>query len=82
MFVYEWLGILLDIMMVVKGIGGGFLFGVVVVMENVVKGMMVGIYGLIYGGNLLGCVVGVKVIEIVSDDVFLVEVCCKIGILM
>lgn len=80
-FVYEWVGVVFDIMMVVKGIGGGFFLGVVLVIENVVFGMMMGIYGLIYGGNLLVCVVGNVVMDEVVIFEFFEDVNCCVGFL-
>ena len=74
MFAHEWSGITPDIMMVAKGIGGGFPLGCVLATENAASGMTAGTHGSTYGGNPLGCTVGAKVTEIVSDDAFLAEV--------
>lgn len=74
MFAHEWSGITPDIMMVAKGIGGGFPLGCVLATENAASGMTAGTHGSTYGGNPLGCAVGAKVTEIVSDDAFLAEV--------
>jgi len=82
LFAHEWSGISPDIMMVAKGIGGGFPLGAVVATENAAKGMTAGTHGSTYGGNPLGCAVGAKVMEIVSDDAFLAEVRRKTGTLM
>ena len=82
LFAHEWSGISPDIMMVAKGIGGGFPLGAVVATENAAKGMTAGTHGSTYGGNPLGCAVGAKVMEIVSDDEFLAEVRRKTGTLM
>jgi acetylornithine/N-succinyldiaminopimelate aminotransferase len=74
LFAHEWSGITPDIMMVAKGIGGGFPLGCVLATENAASGMTAGTHGSTYGGNPLGCAVGAKVTEIVSDDAFLAEV--------
>jgi acetylornithine/N-succinyldiaminopimelate aminotransferase len=74
LFAHEWAGISPDIMMVAKGIGGGFPLGCVLATENAASGMVAGTHGSTYGGNPLGCAVGAKVTEIVSDDAFLAEV--------
>jgi acetylornithine/N-succinyldiaminopimelate aminotransferase len=74
LFAHEWAGIAPDIMMVAKGIGGGFPLGCVLATENAASGMTAGTHGSTYGGNPLGCAVGAKVTEIVSDDAFLAEV--------
>jgi acetylornithine/N-succinyldiaminopimelate aminotransferase len=77
LFAHEWAGITPDIMMVAKGIGGGFPLGAVLATENAASGMVVGTHGSTYGGNPLGCAVGAKVMEIISDDAFLAEVSRK-----
>ena len=74
LFAHEWSGIAPDIMMVAKGIGGGFPLGCVLATENAASGMTAGTHGSTYGGNPLGCAVGAKVTEIISDDAFLAEV--------
>ena len=77
LFAHEWAGVTPDIMMVAKGIGGGFPLGAVLATENAASGMVAGTHGSTYGGNPLGCAVGAKVLEIVSDDAFLAEVSRK-----
>ena len=71
LFAHEWAGVYPDIMMVAKGIGGGFPLGAVLANENAASGMVAGTHGSTYGGNPLGCAVGAKVMEIVADDAFL-----------
>jgi len=74
LFAHEWAGVTPDIMMVAKGIGGGFPLGAVLATENAASGMGAGTHGSTYGGNPLGCAVGAKVMEIVADPAFLAEV--------
>jgi len=81
LFAHEWAGITPDIMMVAKGIGGGFPLGAVLATEKAAAGMTAGTHGSTYGGNPLACAVGAKVIEIVSDPAFLDEVGRKSGLL-
>ncbi|QPM92106.1 aspartate aminotransferase family protein [Pseudooceanicola algae] len=81
LFAHEWAGIAPDIMMVAKGIGGGFPLGAVLASEEAASGMTLGTHGSTYGGNPLGCAVGCAVIEIVSDPDFLDEVNRKAGLL-
>ena len=81
LFAHEWAGIAPDIMMVAKGIGGGFPLGAVLATENAASGMTVGTHGSTYGGNPLACAVGAKVMEIISDDAFLAEVNRKASLL-
>jgi acetylornithine/N-succinyldiaminopimelate aminotransferase len=81
LFAHEWAGVAPDIMMVAKGIGGGFPLGAVLATENAASGMTVGTHGSTYGGNPLACAVGNKVMEIIADDAFLDAVNRKAGLL-
>jgi acetylornithine/N-succinyldiaminopimelate aminotransferase len=63
LFAHEWAGVTPDIMMVAKGIGGGFPLGAVLATERAASGMVAGTHGSTYGGNPLGCAVGAKVVE-------------------
>ncbi|MCI2400383.1 aspartate aminotransferase family protein [Aliiroseovarius subalbicans] len=81
LFAHEWAGVTPDIMMVAKGIGGGFPLGAVLATEHAASGMVAGTHGSTYGGNPLACAVGLKVMEIVSDPAFLGEVNRKAGLL-
>jgi acetylornithine/N-succinyldiaminopimelate aminotransferase len=74
LFVHEWAGITPDIMMVAKGIGGGFPLGAVLATENAASGMTAGTHGSTYGGNPLGCAVGKAVLDIIAEPAFLAEV--------
>ncbi|QUS34960.1 aspartate aminotransferase family protein [Falsirhodobacter algicola] len=74
LFAHEWSGVHPDIMMVAKGIGGGFPLGAVLATEAAARGMVAGTHGSTYGGNPLGCAVGGTVMSIVSDPAFLSEV--------
>ncbi|MCG6882503.1 MAG: aspartate aminotransferase family protein [Silicimonas sp.] len=79
LFAHEWSGVTPDIMMVAKGIGGGFPLGAVLATENAASGMTLGTHGSTYGGNPLACAVGNAVMKIVADDAFLAEVNRKAG---
>lgn len=74
LFAHEYAGIIPDIMMIAKGIGGGFPLGAVLATEAAAAGMTVGSHGSTYGGNPLACAVGMRVMEIVADAEFLAEV--------
>ena len=81
LFAHEWAGITPDIMMVAKGIGGGFPLGAVLASAKAASGMVAGTHGSTYGGNPLGCAVGLTVTQIVSDPAFLADVSRKSGLL-
>ena len=74
LFAHEWAEIEPDIMMVAKGIGGGFPLGAVLAKEDAASGMTNGTHGSTYGGNPLGCSIGLKVIDIISNPNFLLDV--------
>ena len=78
---HEWAGVAPDIMMIAKGIGGGFPLGAVLATEDAASGMTAGTHGSTYGGNPLGCAVGNAVLKIVSEPAFLDEVNRKAGLL-
>ncbi|WP_282076623.1 aspartate aminotransferase family protein [Epibacterium ulvae] len=81
LFAHEWAGVTPDIMMVAKGIGGGFPLGAVLATEKAAFGMTAGTHGSTYGGNPLGCAVGNAVLDEVTSDGFLNEVNRKAGLL-
>ncbi|WP_195821683.1 aspartate aminotransferase family protein [Roseobacter sp. MH60115] len=81
LFAHEWSGITPDIMMVAKGIGGGFPLGAVLATEDAASGMTLGTHGSTYGGNPLGCAVGAEVMDHVTDPAFLDSVNRKAGLL-
>jgi acetylornithine/N-succinyldiaminopimelate aminotransferase len=80
LFAHEWAGVTPDIMMVAKGIGGGFPLGAVLATEAAAAGMTAGTHGSTYGGNPLGCAIGCAVMDIVADPGFLAEVSRKAGL--
>ena len=81
LFAHEWSGISPDIMMVAKGIGGGFPIGAVLATQEAASGMTAGTHGSTYGGNPLGCAVGSAVMSTVAEPAFLDEVNRKSGAL-
>lgn len=81
LFAHEWAGIEPDIMMVAKGIGGGFPLGAVLATENAASGMTAGTHGSTYGGNPMGCAVGCAVLDEINTPEFLADVNRKAGTL-
>ncbi len=79
LFAHEWAGVTPDIMMVAKGIGGGFPLGAVLATEEAASGMTAGTHGSTYGGNPLACAVGSAVMDIVADPEFLDGVRARAG---
>ena len=81
LFAHEWAGVAPDIMMVAKGIGGGFPLGAVLATEDAARAMGAGTHGSTYGGNPLACAVGNKVMDIIADPAFLDMVNARAGVL-
>ncbi|MEO0831446.1 MAG: acetylornithine transaminase, partial [Pseudomonadota bacterium] len=81
LFAHEWAGVAPDIMMVAKGIGGGFPLGAVLATETAASGMTLGTHGSTYGGNPLACAVGNAVMKTVAEPAFLDDVNRKAGAL-
>lgn len=81
LFAHEWAGIAPDIMLVAKGIGGGFPLGALLANQRAAAPMVAGTHGSTYGGNPLACAVGLKVMEIIAKPDFLAEVSRKAGLM-
>ncbi len=81
LFAHEWAGISPDIMLVAKGIGGGFPLGALLATEAAAQGMTPGTHGSTYGGNPLGCAVGAAVMDEITSEGFLDDVNRKAGFL-
>jgi acetylornithine/N-succinyldiaminopimelate aminotransferase len=81
LFAHEWAGITPDIMLVAKGIGGGYPLGALLATEDAARGMTAGTHGSTYGGNPLGCAVGAAVMDEVTREGFLEDVNRKAGFL-
>ena len=81
LFAHEWAGVTPDIMMVAKGIGGGFPLGAVLATDHAGAAMGPGSHGSTYGGNPLACAVGCAVMDHVADPDFLDAVRRKAGLL-
>ncbi|MEM9050140.1 MAG: aspartate aminotransferase family protein [Pseudomonadota bacterium] len=71
LFAHEWAGVTPDVMMVAKGLGGGFPIGACLATERAASGMTVGSHGSTYGGNPLACAVGLAVMREVTKPGFL-----------
>ncbi|WOI56946.1 aspartate aminotransferase family protein [Palleronia sp. LCG004] len=71
LFAHEWADVAPDIMMIAKGIGGGFPLGAVLASEKAAAPMSAGSHGSTYGGNPLACAVGARVMEIMTAPDFL-----------
>ena len=71
LFAYQRVGVTPDIMMIAKGIGGGFPLGAFLMTREAGKGMTLGTHGTTFGGNPLATAIGNAVLDIILADGFL-----------
>jgi acetylornithine/N-succinyldiaminopimelate aminotransferase len=71
LFAHEWAGVTPDVMMVAKGLGGGFPVGAVLATENAVQGFAPGAHGSTFGGNPLAMAVSNAVLDVMLAPGFL-----------
>ena len=74
LFAHEWANVTPDIMMVAKGIGGGFPLGAVLATEDAASGMVAGTHGSTYGGNPFAMAACQAVWDVVANEEFLTQV--------
>jgi acetylornithine/N-succinyldiaminopimelate aminotransferase len=74
LWAHEWAGVTPDLMMVAKGLGGGFPVGAVLATEKVASVMTVGTHGSTFGGNPLAMAVGAAVLDVILAPGFLERV--------
>lgn len=82
LFGYMAFGIEPDILTSAKGLGGGIPIGATLTKNEIASSMDVGSHGSTFGGNPMACAVANKVIEIVSNPIFLEGVKKKESLLM
>jgi len=71
-----------DILTSAKGLGGGIPIGATLTKNDIASSLSTGTHGSTFGGNPMACAVSNKIIEIVSDPGFLMEVQKKEEIMM
>ncbi|HEV2677574.1 MAG TPA: aspartate aminotransferase family protein [Aliidongia sp.] len=74
LFAHEWAGVTPDVMMVAKGLGGGFPVGAVLATENAVQGFAPGAHGSTFGGNPLAMAVSNAVLDVMLAPGFMATV--------
>jgi acetylornithine/N-succinyldiaminopimelate aminotransferase len=74
LWAHEWAGVAPDVMMVAKGLGGGFPVGAVLASEKIGTVMGPGAHGSTFGGNLLAMAVGNAVLDVMLAPGFLENV--------
>lgn len=76
-FAHEWAGVTPDILAVAKGLGGGFPVGACLATEEACSGMVPGVHGTTFGGNLLAMAIGNAVIAEIGKPEFLEDIRAK-----
>jgi acetylornithine/N-succinyldiaminopimelate aminotransferase len=74
LWAHEWAGVTPDVMMVAKGLGGGFPVGACLATEKVGVVMGPGAHGSTFGGNTLAMAIGNAVLDIMLAPGFLENV--------
>ncbi len=82
LWAHEYAGVTPDVMMVAKGIGGGFPLGAVLATEKAAAGMIAGSHGSTYGGNPLATAIGNAVLDVVLTPGFLDSVNASAALLL
>ncbi|MEO6939905.1 MAG: acetylornithine transaminase [Candidatus Kapaibacterium sp.] len=62
-FAYEQVGLVPDIVVCAKGIGGGLPLGAILTTAKIAEAMRGGVHGTTFGGNALACAAGLVVLE-------------------
>jgi len=71
LWAHEWAGITPDLMMVAKGLGGGFPVGALLASEKIASAMGPGSHGSTFGGNPLAMAIGNAVLDVILEPGFL-----------
>ncbi len=74
LFAHEWCNAKPDIMLLAKGLGGGFPVGAILATESVSASFTPGSHGTTFGGNPLAMSVGNAVLDVLLADGFLDQV--------
>ncbi len=74
LFAHEWCSARPDIMLLAKGLGGGFPVGAILATEAVSNSFTPGSHGTTFGGNPLAMAVGNAVLDVLLADGFLDQV--------
>lgn len=67
LFAYQQMGVTPDVLTTAKGLGGGFPIGAMLTTSKLAETLAFGTHGSTYGGNALGCAVGLAVLEEISS---------------
>ncbi|MDI9408572.1 MAG: aspartate aminotransferase family protein [Candidatus Pacebacteria bacterium] len=74
LFAYQQAGVAPDILCLAKALGGGFPISACLASQDAAGGMKAGSHGSTFGGNPLGCVIALKVLDLMTADGFLKSV--------
>lgn len=77
LYAYQSLGVEPDVLTTAKALGAGFPIAAMLTKEHIAACFKAGVHGSTYGGNPLACAVGLKVLDIVSDQKLLDQVKVK-----
>jgi acetylornithine aminotransferase/acetylornithine/N-succinyldiaminopimelate aminotransferase len=73
-FAYQGAGVVPDVVLAAKALGGGLPLGALLVGEKAIEVFQPGSHGSTFGGNPVACAAGLAVCDVVFDPSFLAEV--------
>ena len=76
---YEHAGILPDVMMLAKGLGGGMPIGALLATDKVSQAFTPGTHGSTFGGNPLACAAAIASIEALLEDNIIIPNVAQLG---
>ena len=68
MYAHQWQGVQPDVLLLAKGLGGGFPIGACVAFGEYGDLMTAGSHGTTYGGNAVACAAALEVLDIIHDE--------------
>jgi acetylornithine/succinyldiaminopimelate/putrescine aminotransferase len=77
---YEHAGILPDVMMLAKGLGGGMPIGALLATDRVSQAFTPGTHGSTFGGNPLACAAAIASIEALLEDNIIIPNVAQLGV--
>lgn len=73
-YAYQKFGVIPDILTSAKALANGFPISAMLTKAHIAESFGVGVHGTTFGGNPLACAIASKVVDIISDERFLVNV--------
>jgi acetylornithine/N-succinyldiaminopimelate aminotransferase len=79
LFAYEHEGIVPDVALLAKGLGGGMPIGAILATERAAQALVPGTHGSTFGGNPLACAAAIATLETILEDNIIVPAVEQLG---